>query len=285
MIKHNSDSQKRVDSGFVLRKEPKVASFSDGINWFVDGVKLFGKNPFGWIIFSMVCFALFVVMLLSLFSPSLQILYHVLLPVLIGGVMWGAYQLDKTNTFNPLCMFYGFQRFFRRLIVLGVIFTFGLLILNVAMYLIIELFISSFDEFTATLQMYIYGKLSLEQALEFYKLVLVLAFIFMVISIPVFMGLWFAPALVIINEFSPFHAVKLSFMACLRNTASFFSYGLVCFVLIVIALIPMGFGMLVAVPVLFTSIYTSYKDIFIDETVGVDSSDEQGTSKKTSIEL
>ena len=80
--------------------------------------------------------------------------------------------------------------------------------------------------------------------------------------IPLVMALWFAPALVIFNDMQPVPALKSSFNACLKNIIPFLIYGIALFVLSLIASIPLFLGFLVLIPVIFTSIYTGYKDIY-----------------------
>ena len=85
------------------------------------------------------------------------------------------------------------------------------------------------------------------------------------LSIPLLMAYWFAPALVALNGYSAFEAMKTSFFACLKNILPFLVYGLVGMVLGVIAMIPLGLGWFVLAPVGIASMYSSYRDIFYDE--------------------
>jgi len=75
---------------------------------------------------------------------------------------------------------------------------------------------------------------------------------------------WFAPTLVVLHpEVGVMEALGLSFRACLRNVLPFLLYGVVLFVLAIVATIPLMLGWLVLWPVLIGSIYASYKDIFL----------------------
>ena len=80
---------------------------------------------------------------------------------------------------------------------------------------------------------------------------------------PLFMAIWFAPALVFFNNMSPVDALKASFNACLKNAVPFLVYGLIVMVLMFFAALPVGLGFLVLVPVLSGSVYVSYRDIFV----------------------
>jgi len=82
------------------------------------------------------------------------------------------------------------------------------------------------------------------------------------LSIPVYMAIWFAPALVVLNNLKPVAALQASFFACLKNFIPFLVYGVIGLVLGVIAGIPLMLGFLVLGPVFLASIYTAYRDIF-----------------------
>jgi uncharacterized membrane protein len=80
--------------------------------------------------------------------------------------------------------------------------------------------------------------------------------------IPVNMAMWFAPALVMLQEHSAPHAVAESFRGCLKNIVPFLLYSVILFVLAVIAAIPFGLGWLVLAPIVFGSVFAAYRDIY-----------------------
>ena len=80
--------------------------------------------------------------------------------------------------------------------------------------------------------------------------------------IPLMMAIWFAPALIVFDNLGATDAMKQSFSACLINTLPFLVYGVVVSVLWIVASIPLLLGLLILLPVIFCSVYTSYKDIF-----------------------
>ncbi|HSD52834.1 MAG TPA: BPSS1780 family membrane protein, partial [Burkholderiales bacterium] len=92
--------------------------------------------------------------------------------------------------------------------------------------------------------------------------VLLASLIALALGVPVYMAIWFAPALVALNEFEPLQAIKASFGACLKNIVPFLLYGVILFALAIVASIPLGLGWLVLGPVLAASVYTAYRDIF-----------------------
>jgi len=87
--------------------------------------------------------------------------------------------------------------------------------------------------------------------------------VFLLLLIPLAMALWFAPALATLNDMPPVEAMKWSFTGCLRNLLAFLVYGVLLFILSILASIPFGLGWLVVAPMIAGSIYSAYKDIFL----------------------
>ena len=84
----------------------------------------------------------------------------------------------------------------------------------------------------------------------------------LLITAPVMMALWFAPALVVLRDVPAIDAMKLSFTGCMRNLWPFLTYSAIALVMLCIAALPLGLGLLVAAPVLIASGYTSYLDVY-----------------------
>jgi uncharacterized membrane protein len=76
------------------------------------------------------------------------------------------------------------------------------------------------------------------------------------------MAYWYAPVLIGLHNLKAVEAMKLSFVACLKNMLPFLLYGLIFTVILVVAIIPFGLGLIVAIPLMMTSLYTSYIDVF-----------------------
>ncbi len=282
MIKQNNDSQNRVDSSFVLRKEPRIASFMEGIHWFTDAIKLFTKNPLSWV--SLFVLWSIVIIPCSLI-PALSFILNLIWPVLLGGVMWGCYQLDRGNKFSSTYLFAGFQRLFYKLIMVGVIYSIGSIVIGLILLALMSGMGVDLEQVQATMLAFSSGDVDPVQLVKLLQVLMVILLGSLALSIPLFMAVWFAPALVIINEIPPIEAVKLSFFACLRNMVPFLSYGIISMMALIIAAIPLGLGMFIVMPIIFASIYTSYKSIFIDESDATGSVGENKPQKTTSIQL
>jgi uncharacterized membrane protein len=77
------------------------------------------------------------------------------------------------------------------------------------------------------------------------------------------MGMWFAPPLIVFHEMKPWEAFKRSFNGCMKNIVPFLLYGVILLGLSLVAMIPLGLGMLILGPTVIASIYVSYKQIFL----------------------
>ncbi|MCG8427270.1 MAG: hypothetical protein MI754_07945 [Chromatiales bacterium] len=76
------------------------------------------------------------------------------------------------------------------------------------------------------------------------------------------MTLWFAPALVALEDFSAVTAMKMSFVGCIRNVLPFLLYAAVNVILLVLSVTSLGLGALVVIPIMLSSTYVAYRDIY-----------------------
>lgn len=85
----------------------------------------------------------------------------------------------------------------------------------------------------------------------------------LVLFTPLIMATWFAPALILFGGARPATALGVSLKAVARNWPAMLVNGLTLGLLLFLAaLVPMLLGLLVAMPVLFGSLYASYQAIF-----------------------
>jgi uncharacterized membrane protein len=98
--------------------------------------------------------------------------------------------------------------------------------------------------------------------------IMLVVLIAMLLSLPIAMAVWFAPALVMHGNKSPVEAVLLSLRGCMKNILPFLPYGLLLMLMIIPLLLTLGLGLIVLAPIVTASVYVSYKDIFVyDDTV------------------
>ncbi|SRR6056297_428090 len=91
------------------------------------------------------------------------------------------------------------------------------------------------------------------------------ALIFVAITLPVIMLIWFAPTLIVLHKVAPVEAMKRSFFGCLKNILPFLVYSLVAFALLIGGLLALVIGLLFVSPWLGCSNYAAYRDIYIGE--------------------
>lgn len=216
--------------------------------WIVNGFRLFKSNPAMWIILLVIYLAIMIP--LSMLPVVGSVLSTLLAPVFAAGMMWGCQALMQNQDLEINHLFEGFKHNTSQLVAVGGIYMLSLLLVAVVVVLMLD---------PATVELLVQGKnLSIEQT-DAMTLPLLLA---CMLVLPVLMAYWFAPVLAGLHDLTAVQAMKLSFNACLRNMLPFFLYGLIFMVLLILAIIPFGIGLVVVVPMMMTSLYTSYVDVF-----------------------
>lgn len=228
----------------TIRQVPVSSAWT----WIVSGFQLFKANPAMWIILLVLYLAIMIP--LSLLPVIGSIVTTLLAPVFAAGMMWGCLALTRSQDLEINHLFEGFKKNTAQLIAVGGIYMVSLLVVAVFVVLALD---------KETIELLVQGKdLSPEQASEMLLPILV-ALLFVM---PIMMAYWYAPVLTGLHNLTAVDAMKLSFMACLKNMLPFLLYGIIFMVLLILAIIPFGLGLLVAVPVMMTSLYTSYADVF-----------------------
>ncbi|MDP3745035.1 MAG: BPSS1780 family membrane protein [Methylotenera sp.] len=216
--------------------------------WIVSGFHLFKANPAMWIILLVIYLAIMIP--LSLLPGVGSVVSTLLAPVFAAGMMWGCQALTRNQDLEINHLFEGFKKNTAQLIAVGGIYMVGLLVVAVFVVLALD---------KQTIELLVQGKdLSPEQASSMLLPILIAMFFIM----PILMAYWFAPILAGLHNLSAVDAMKLSFVACLTNMLPFLLYGFIFMVLLIIAIIPFGLGLVLVVPLMMTSLYTSYVDIF-----------------------
>jgi len=229
----------------------------NALNWVREGWTLFTKAPGIWIV--NVILLLVITMVLA-FVPLLgSIATNVLMPIFVAGLFLGCKALDDGESLEVAHLFAGFKDRAGQLALIGVLlFVFYIVIGIVIAVLVIATFGFSLFQTAGNEQ----AMMQLFMGRGLLTLLLILLLV-MALSIPMTMAFWFAPALVVFHGVETTAAMKQSFQACMRNILPFLVYGVVFFVLAIVAIIPVGLGFFVLVPVGYAAWYASYKDIFL----------------------
>ena len=223
-----------------------------GLAWLQQGWTFFLRNPGTWIAIAVLLMVIYG--LLSLVPVLGQIAGHLLAPLFAAGLLLGCRSLDNGGGIKVDHLFIGFRQNSGNLILVGIFYLVG-----VAAAFAIALVVGGGLAVGGGLLGMGHGGM---MAAGMFTGALFFMLTFVVLSIPLLMAFWFAPALVLFKDTAPLPAMLASFRACLKNTLPFLVYGVFGCVLMVLAAIPVGLGFFVLIPVLIGSFYWSYVDIF-----------------------
>lgn len=230
--------------------EARQVSAGNGWSWIVDGFNLFKESPVIWIaLFFIYVLIAMVMSFIPLFGP---IMAQLLAPVFMAGFMLGCKAIEEGEELEINHLFAGFKQHTSRLITVGGIYLTGIIVIIGIVFVTTgsTALLGAGPEHTTPASIAESGKL-------------LGALLLMVAAmVPLVMAYWFAPALVVFHDIQPVEAMKLSFNACLRNIFPFLVYSLISIVLMLLAMLPLGLGLLIMIPTITASLYTSYKDIF-----------------------
>lgn len=227
----------------------RAVGAGQGWTWIAQGFDLFRKAPGIWIALVVI---LFVILVVLAFIPLLgAVATFLVVPVFVGGLLLGCQALQGGGELEVGHLFAGFKAHTGNLIVLGALAIAGWIIVMLPVVVIVGA-----GAFLAAIRGDAAGVAALGGSFMLAWLVA------LALSIPIYMALWFAPALVVLREMAPIEAIKESFMGCLKNILPFLVYSIVLIVLGIVASIPLGLGWLVLGPTLIASVYTSYRDIY-----------------------
>lgn len=233
--------------------EPQRLAAGHGWRWIKQGYALFMKAPLLWIVVLLLCFI--AVAGLSAVPVVGEPLASLLLPAVLVGLMVGCRSLEQGEELELEQLFSGFRQRTSQLIALG-----GISL--VAQYLIFGVMMMVGG---ATLVGILMNGQPVDDP-EVIKQAVAGAGLSVLLGITLFsvlvMSMQFAPMLVYFHGIAPLAAMKLSLRAFIRNIWPMLVYGTTFTLLAVLASIPMMLGWLVLMPIVFTSLYACYCDIF-----------------------
>jgi len=216
--------------------------------WIVDGFGLFKRSPGIWILNLFILFILMVVLAVIPIVGGVALL--LLLPVFGGGLMLGCDAVMRDEPLEVGHLFAGFRDKVGQLILVGVLYLVGSIVIGLIAGVLIgaSVFGAVFSG----------GNVGASAATLMLGLLVALG-----LSVPLVMAMWFAPALIVFHDLKPMDALTQSFQGCLKNIVPFLVYGIITFVIGMLASIPAGLGWLIWGPTLIGSIYAGYRDIFL----------------------
>ncbi len=220
-----------------------------GVSWLGEAFALFRRTPMAWIALCagwiIITFGLIVVPLVG------GVIANFLQPVFFASFAITALRQSAGEPVVMGDLFSGFKRNVRSLIHLGAL----LLIVEIAIFAIMAalgLPMSAPGDKAFTMAEYV-------EALRGKEWILALGF---VLTVVVKGAAWFAAPLIALHGMSTIHALRWSIYAALANIGAMLVYGVVMFVLFIVALIPWALGLLAFIPVMVISTYIGYREVF-----------------------
>ena len=229
--------------------------------WLGRGWSLFMAKPVRWLLLTL---ALIVIMHVMLFIPYYGgwLISNVLLPVFVAGMLRAGQRTADEDALKFSDLLAGFSQKTDSLIILGALY--GLV------QLLVFLLVFAISGGSVLMPLLFRGTLGgmTDSASMFFL-------------VPLYMAMWFAPALVFFEDAPPLTAIKASFFACCKNIVPFLVYGVLIFLLWTLAGLPFklfsvvrlsyltiwlfAFIPYIFLPVLFGSMLASYRDVFAGE--------------------
>lgn len=228
-----------------------------GMEWLKQGWRLFKLWPIPWMGMTAAAFlAIFGISMLPMVGGAVV---ELLSPLLVAGYMFAARAADQGEPVTFLYLSEGAKRHGRPLLMLGLVYLVGGLLIGQAMQMLGG---SSMQEMVRMAQDP--ASLSPETARSVLDQSLPAVLVGLALYTPLLMATWFAPALVVFRDFSPVNALWWSLWTCFANWRPVLLYSLAMSVIAALAiLIPFGLGLLVFLPWAMTSTYFAFTQQFV----------------------
>lgn len=226
--------------------------------WVKQGYQLIMCNPLMSITMALMgALTLFLSLKVPLFGPLLVLL---LMPILIAGYARACRALEEDEPVELVQMFAGFEKHTARLAALGSFLLVGMVIASMAMILTGGEALQALLENAKAAnnpQMLVDAMWTAGSGVAF-SVMLGFALMFVLM-----LAFQYAPMLVFFSDVPPFAAMRASLSGSLRNLVPYTVYSLIMqAIAITLSMLPYGIGLIVLLPLGFTSLYVSYRNIF-----------------------
>jgi hypothetical protein len=231
---------------------PRKVPARQGLQWVNSGFALYRKNP---LLLSAAFGALFGVLAAASLIPFIgESLSDLLSPLMVAGFMAAFRTLDRDQPLLWTHFLSGARSAWMPLATIGAVQLMGMLIIAQIMQAM---------GFDAAAVVAAAQKNDPELMQAAMRLSLPAVFVGMLLFTPLIMATWFAPALILFGNARPATALVVSLRAVSKNWLAITVNGIALgIVLFIAALVPFMLGLLLAMPVLFGSLYASYQGIF-----------------------
>ena len=207
-------------------------------------------------------FVAFVVLAISTICVPVPVIGPMLPPLsltlLLGGMLYAAHIQRRNHALSFACLFEGFRRHPGNLALIGLFYALPLVLMHFLTMLALggQLLVSLFGWWLgSTIHQLASG------AIHFLAGLGVLWILFLMVWGVLLLAMLFAPALAMLDNYSPFDAMQYSLKASLRSLGAIVLLALCLYVLFVFAMIPLGLGVLLYIPVVVGTLYSAYLDV------------------------
>lgn len=239
-----------------LLPAPRSCEAAAGINWLVRAFGLFKNQPLLWF---GIAATLFIIIIIASALPLINILITPMMFIFIGGVIKGAAMQAQGDELRFDHLFAAFKTHWAPLAVVGLLYLVGVIICMIPLFIAMgSMMFAVLTGSTGNA----YGSMNnISMGGLFFGYLLS-----MLLLIPLFMAIWFAPALVVMHDVDAITAMKKSFQGGRANMLPMLVYGLVCiFLLPVVIILTLGLGIFLVFPIILLTYYTSYRDVWTDQ--------------------
>jgi hypothetical protein len=237
---------------------------SHGWLWVKQGFALFLKAPRQSLFISLLWTLLLGLTMLGFRSVG-PIVIMLLYPAALAAWMIAFQQIDLNGAAKVGEVRLGLQKHFRALITLGLLFLVAQVAISIAVTLVVPLDPAVLDLAAK------FPDVSEEEAKGIAANLLVFVLVQLLALLPVFAAIWFTPMLLALGGMGIVAAIRCSIYACIADFGALTVYSAVCAIgLVVAVLLPLWLAIpasIVLTPIIFGSIYASYKDIFVEDEV------------------
>ncbi len=248
------------------RPVPVRVSAAHALQWLACGWRMFVAQPVQWLLMSLTAFV--VMAIISMFIvPFLPILGPMAAPVmfvlLTGGMLRVAERQAAGETLQFRHLLEGMSRHTANLALVGVLFSIPLVLLHLTIMLAMGggLLVGVLG---VALGSALSGVLSWLATLL--STILAGGAIVLVLWLLLILTLIFSPALIMYRGLSPLDAMGVSLHASARNFGPILLFGLCIYALFVLAMAPLGLGVLIFIPVSVGALRQAHHDLFAEAT-------------------
>lgn len=242
--------------------QPRKVRAGHGWMWIKQGFALFRQSPASWLAIVLLLFA--GTRLLAM-VPLLGLLFVLLMPLFVVGLMEGCRALERGEPLTVGYLACGFRRNAAQLVTIGGVSLVG----NIGLMMLVSSL--GGDAMSTLAKAAAQGGRpegvtpEVQAASSALSSALLVG---MVLSLPLLMAIWYSPLLVYFRDLTALAAMKSSMIACAKNAPALLVYGVAVLGGMFLAM-PFAFALRtpdlavwLLAPILLPSLYASYKDIY-----------------------